>query len=699
MKHTAYTRSFFYLTLTAALVAVSACELSILPVSEKLDADAGPDQIVPLDEAVSLVATASGGLSPYRFRWSLENQPDESTHELTDVNTSALLQVGPLSVNGSYLFRVLVSDRSGQSNASFAKVLVGGDLEITATSDDTLRLIGESTQLNSVLDSDTTGFSELNFAWSVVDGEAEFDDPSVSDPQVTIMSADTARLRVSISAEQNGIERFGVQDVFVVGVEDATPQVIIENTGAVEGRMILELLTEAAPNTCANFLQYVDAGYFEGIIWHRVVPDFVIQTGNFDRFNGEVREKPGKRGPILSEANNGFSNLRSAISMALSGTDADSGANQFFINLGDNSSLDDGSPPFTVFARVIEGMDFADEIVALPTGDPGTMSEQPNEDVIMSSVTRAETKVPTSPPDDIRLIDTNGMEDADSNGMDDASTNGMVDADSNGMDDPEVLPATITTSVPIQIIGDSVDLVASIENEPEGSTYSWTSTNGTATIENPNAKETSATIDSNDSIVFRVEIRASDGEIIATGEQVVVGIPVALPRVVIENEGGVTGDITLELLTEDAPGTCANFLRYIDDGFYNGIVWHRVVPNFVIQMGGYRRDTEGEALTVTDGIRNTIESEANNGHSNVPGSVAFALVGQDANSATSQIFINLIDNSRLDEGPPPFTVFARVVGGMDVVDEIGMVKTGTDGGLTEAPDVDIVISEIRRVSR
>lgn len=697
MKPNAYNWSIFYLALVGALVAVSACELSPNANSKKLDADAGPDQIVPLDERITLQASATGGRSPYRYRWSLEDQPDESTYELTDANTSSLLQVAPQSVNGRYLFRVLVSDRTGQSNASFAQVLVGGDLDITATAEDSLRIVGESTQLNSVLDTDSTGFSELTYEWTVVDGEAEFDDPSIANPQVTINSADTVRLRVGISGEENGIERFGLKDVFVVGVEDATPQVIIDNTGGVEGRMVLELLTEAAPNTCANFLQYVDAGYYNGIVWHRVVPDFVVQTGNFERFNGEVREKPGKRGEIQSESGNGFSNRRTAIAMALRGTDANSGSNQFFINLGDNSTLDDGNPPFTVFGRVIEGMELADELSELPTGGDNVLnSEQPSEDVIMN-VSRAETKIPTSPPDDI-MVNTSGM-DADSNGVDDADSNGMDDVDSNGMDEPDPVVATVTASVPLQLLGDSVELSAAIENEPEGSTYLWTTSNGMATITAATAKETTATIESNDSIVFQFDVRGPDDAVIATGKQVVVGIPSALPRVIIVNGGDVEGEITLELFTEDAPITCANFLRYVDSGFYEGILWHRVVEDFVIQMGGFRRDSESGELVRSEGIRDPIVSEANNGHSNERGTVAFALRGQDADSANSEIFINLVDNTNLDTGPPPFTVFAHVIRGLDVVDEIGAVKTRSEGLKNDVPSDDIIISEIRRVEQ
>ncbi len=688
MKHNVKIRPTYYLALACTLLSVAACELIVAPQSEKLDADAGPDLVVPLDERFELLATATGGLTPYRFRWSLENQPDESTFELTDANTSALIQVGPLAVNGPYLFRVLATDRSGQSNASFVRVLVGGDLEITATSTESLRLIGETTELDAVLDTDTSGFGELTYAWSVVNGDAELDNPASRNPRATIMSADSVRLRVSISGEENGIERFGVQDVFVVGIEDTAPQVIIENTGAVNGRMVLELLTEAAPNTCANFLRYVDDGYYEGIIWHRIVTDFVIQTGNFDRFNGTVREKPGQREMIASEAFNGFSNLRSAISMALRGTDENSGSNQFFINLDDNSELDDGDPPFTVFARVVEGMDVADEIVALPTGDPDTMQDQPNEDVVMSSVMRAETKIPVSPPDDIRSVDTNGMEDADTNGMDDADTNGTMD----------VPTATITASVPIQIVGADVELSVSADGVPVDANYSWSSSNGIADFESPNDAQTIATINSNDSIVLKVEVRNPDGEVITEGRQVVVGVPSTRPQIVIENEGGVEGDILIELNTNIAPATCANFLRYVDDSFYSGIVWHRVVEDFVIQMGGFRREVKGEPLVESEGIREPVMSEADNGESNVEGTIAFALRGQDADSATSQIFINLKDNPNLDTGPPPFTVFGRVIDGLEVVDQIAAVDTGNDGQLNDVPAEDIVIRRVRRVN-
>lgn len=167
------------------------------------------------------------------------------------------------------------------------------------------------------------------------------------------------------------------------------------------------------------------------------------------------------------------------------------------------------------------------------------------------------------------------------------------------------------------------------------------------------------------------------------------------------------GDIVLQLDRVAAPGHVANFLRYVDEGRYEGIVFHRVPPNFVIQAGSFRniggtgvspRLEEVESLP-------TIPSEANNGRSNVRGTIALALRGQDANSGSSQFFINVRDNPNLDTGPPPFTVFGEVVSGLDVVDRISRVRTGSarvlllDGSITTFQDVpveDVTILSARR---
>jgi peptidyl-prolyl cis-trans isomerase A (cyclophilin A) len=132
------------------------------------------------------------------------------------------------------------------------------------------------------------------------------------------------------------------------------------------------------------------------------------------------------------------------------------------------------------------------------------------------------------------------------------------------------------------------------------------------------------------------------------------------------------GTIKIEVFTDKAPITAKNFLDYVNAGFYNGTVFHRVVPEFVIQGGGYL-----ENMT-TKTTNPPIKNESKNGLKNLRGTLSMARY-DDPNSATSQFFINLKDNAHLD--PPPggmgYAVFAKVVAGMDVVDRIATVATST----------------------
>ncbi len=134
------------------------------------------------------------------------------------------------------------------------------------------------------------------------------------------------------------------------------------------------------------------------------------------------------------------------------------------------------------------------------------------------------------------------------------------------------------------------------------------------------------------------------------------------PVVVMETSKGT---IKIELDEEKAPATVANFLQYVDDGFYDGTVFHRVVPNFVIQGGGF--DEGGKRKST----RSPIKNEADNGLPNKRGTLSMART-RDINSATSQFFVNLVDNKALDHGTRDFgyAVFGRVTEGMDVVDAI-----------------------------
>ena len=149
------------------------------------------------------------------------------------------------------------------------------------------------------------------------------------------------------------------------------------------------------------------------------------------------------------------------------------------------------------------------------------------------------------------------------------------------------------------------------------------------------------------------------------------------------------GDIKVELFDEKAPITCENFRQYVADGFFNDTIFHRVIPNFMIQGGGMEADLSQKKT------RDPIRNEADNGESNLRGTLAMART-MDVNSATAQFFINLRDNDFLDHGTRDFgyAVFGKVVDGMDVVDAIAAVRTGNKGGHQDVPVETVTIVEV-----
>jgi cyclophilin family peptidyl-prolyl cis-trans isomerase len=158
------------------------------------------------------------------------------------------------------------------------------------------------------------------------------------------------------------------------------------------------------------------------------------------------------------------------------------------------------------------------------------------------------------------------------------------------------------------------------------------------------------------------------------------------------------GDIVIKLFEDKAPLSVENFLQYVRDGFYDGLAFHRVKADFMIQTGGYDAELEPR----TEGLRPAIKNESRNGLKNERGTVAMARLS-DPHSATSQFFINVSDNPHLDRGPRQpygYTVFGQVVEGMDVVDRIQHARTiqhekdprkGQDGPVN--PDPPIVIEK------
>jgi cyclophilin family peptidyl-prolyl cis-trans isomerase len=152
------------------------------------------------------------------------------------------------------------------------------------------------------------------------------------------------------------------------------------------------------------------------------------------------------------------------------------------------------------------------------------------------------------------------------------------------------------------------------------------------------------------------------------------------------------GTIAMELFPEKAPLTVANFLSYVDSQFYAGLTFHRVIPNFMIQGGGLTPDMKEKKG------RDPIKNESANGLSNLRGTVAMARRAEPT-SATSQFFINVVDNKQLDKLGGGYCVFGKVIRGMDVVDKIKAVQTGPNGGHQDVPVRPIIILSVRRAGQ
>ncbi len=154
------------------------------------------------------------------------------------------------------------------------------------------------------------------------------------------------------------------------------------------------------------------------------------------------------------------------------------------------------------------------------------------------------------------------------------------------------------------------------------------------------------------------------------------------------------GEIAIELDAENAPISTENFLQYVDDGHFDDTIFHRVIPGFMIQGGGFKADM-GQKPT-----RDQIKNEAGNGLQNERGTLAMARTNV-VDSATAQFFINLADNDFLNHSAPTpqgfgYAVFGRVTSGMDVVDAIGQVSTESRGGHQNVPNEPVVIEKAER---
>jgi cyclophilin family peptidyl-prolyl cis-trans isomerase len=150
------------------------------------------------------------------------------------------------------------------------------------------------------------------------------------------------------------------------------------------------------------------------------------------------------------------------------------------------------------------------------------------------------------------------------------------------------------------------------------------------------------------------------------------------------------GDFTIKLFDDTAPISAANFQAYAEAGFFDGTIFHRVIPGFVIQGGGFTADMEQKKTNAP------IKNEATNGVKNKRGTLSMARTN-DINSATSQFFVNLVDNAFLDNSASSYgyAVFGEVIAGMDVIDAIAKVQTGRHGHHDDVPTTSVVVQSAK----
>lgn len=174
------------------------------------------------------------------------------------------------------------------------------------------------------------------------------------------------------------------QETTTMAAKDvATSTAVIMETS--EGKVEIELFGDKAPISVSNFLAYVDAGFYDNTIFHRVIPNFMVQCGGFDT---SLNQKSTKA-PIKNEATNGLKNDRGTLAMARTSV-VDSATSQFFINVANNDFLNNGARDFgyAVFGKVTSGMDVVDKIAAAPRGNQKGMGDVPVKPIIIKSVKR-----------------------------------------------------------------------------------------------------------------------------------------------------------------------------------------------------------------------------------------------------------------------------------------------------------------------
>lgn len=325
------------------------------------------------------------------FAWQLITGPDDVELDLS-AETTAAITPPALLVAGEYTFGVTVTDSRDLEVA--AEVTVTVEPAVTIADPD-LALAGTPITLSATLETDASGVTPL---WTVTSGTGTLTAADTLSPTLTTQNDESVIVQLALTIPAaDGPPATVTEEVRVIAITSLAPRMTIETNF---GDFTFELEAELAPGHTENILRYVDEGFYDGLLFHRNAcveneetnecEPFVLQGGGYERIDGELELRMPTHPPVASESDNGLSNAELySISLAFSGTNSNGGATQFFINLDDNSFLDDLN--FTVYGRVVAGQDVVDAIAAMPRVDSTIITGEvslPAEDVIMERVHR-----------------------------------------------------------------------------------------------------------------------------------------------------------------------------------------------------------------------------------------------------------------------------------------------------------------------
>ena len=490
------------------------------------------------------------------------------------------------------------------------------------------------------------------------------------------------------------------------------------------GTIVFELYPNQAPISVANWLAYVDANFYSNLIFHRVIPGFMVQGGGFT--TGLVNQTPLYPSIVL-ESDNGLSNLRGTLAMART-SDPNSATDQFYVNLIDNTFLNFSAtnPGYAVFGKVTQGLDVIDKIAAVTTKTVGGYQNVPVTDVlILEAQEIAGGALQTSKGG----VSVSGLESQST--WEYSLNNGA--SWTRGQGTSFVLPTGEYAADTVQVrqtdaagnvsliskLGNSVSVVAQSPQVSITSDLSLLGTNQVAhlsfVLSDASTDFTAADVhvqvgtlsaftgsQRNYSAIFTplstaqgtVQIDVASGSFqnaagkINLDDQVLnltvdtqaPLAPLFLPQGTWTRNPVVklqtsAGDVTVELKPNSAPLTTANWLNYVNTGFYDGLLFHYVSANGLIQGGTYNASGVAQSATVMP-----IALESNNGLLNQSGTLAMVHSSGLPDSATSGFFINLANNTALNyvsSSAPGYAVFGQVTAGLSVVSTISQTSTAT----------------------